>query len=293
MKRVKINGVSHSMEQKLSTKPAGWERFSWHLMRHKNDSKKQPMALLNHCWKAAKALVFPVYCPCCRQPCDGADNRFLLCNPCKISLLRYRVPSCPRCGLFFNAGSLLQKTLSDVANCPSCQQQKLWFNATLALGPYRGELREAVLRSKRCSEESFTLALGALIGQQLGPLLTTQRIDFVTNTPTHWKRRWQRGVESTELLLRGIVSQVQLPIRLRILGCRRYTRKQGTLTPAERFRNVSNAFCVKKPQQVRGKHVLVVDDVMTSGATVNELARILLQSGACKVTNVVLARGQC
>ena len=100
MKRVKINGVSHSMEQKLSTKPAGWERFSWHLMRHKNDSKKQPMALLNHCWKAAKALVFPVYCPCCRQPCDGADNRFLLCNPCKISLLRYRVPSCPRCGLF-------------------------------------------------------------------------------------------------------------------------------------------------------------------------------------------------
>ena len=272
------------MEQKLSTKTSSWKRFSWHLLRHKNDREKQPKALLNRCWQAAKALVFPVYCPCCRQPCDGADDQ---------SLLRYRVPSCPRCGLFFNTGSLLEKTLSDAANCLSCHQHKLWFTATLALGPYRGELREAVLRSKRCSEESFTLALGALIGQQLGPLLINQKIDLVTNTPTHWKRRWQRGVESTELLLRGLVSQVQLPIGLRILGCRRYTRKQGTLTPAERFRNVSNAFCVRKPQQVRGKHVLVVDDVMTSGSTVNELARILQQAGACKVTNVVLARGQC
>jgi len=210
-----------------------------------------------------------------------------------ISLLRHRLLSCLRCGRFFNAGMVLQKALSEATNCPSCRQRKLWFSATLALGPYRGELREAVLRSKRSSEEPFTLALGSLIGQKLGPLLSTQKIDLVTNTPTHWKRRWQRGVDSTELLLRGILSQVRLPIGLRILGCRRYTRKQGTLTPAERFRNVAHAFRVKKPQQVRGKHVLVVDDVMTSGATLNELARILQQAGASKVTNVVLARGQC
>lgn len=292
MKCVKTNGVSHLMEQRLSTRPLPREGFCWQILRQANNVKKQQLAFVHRGWEAAKALVFPVYCPGCHQPCHSSADRFLLCSPCRVSLLRHRAAGCSRCGLFFNSGARSKNPMAGPANCPSCRQRKLWFAATVALGPYRGELREAVLRSKRASEESFTLALGALIGQQLGPSLATQEIDLVTNMPTHWKRRWQRGVQSTELLLRGLVSQVELPVASQVLRCRRYTRKQGTLSPAERFRNVSNAFRVRKPQQVRGKHVLVVDDVMTSGATVNEVARVLQQAGARKVTNVVLARGQ-
>jgi len=293
MKCVKINGVSRLMEKRLSAKPLPRKGFCWQILRQTNDLRKQKLSILNRGWQAAKSLVFPVYCASCRQPCHGLQDQLLLCSPCKLSLLRHCTPSCPRCGLFFNSGSRPEKSLLGPANCPSCRRRKLWFADTLALGPYRGELREAVLRSKRSTEEALTLALGALMGQQLGPLLETQEIELVTNTPTHWKRRWQRGVQSTELLLRGIVSQVALPVASRMLRCRRYTRKQGTLSPAERFRNVSNAFRVRKPRQVRGKHVLVVDDVMTSGATLNELARVLQQAGARKVSNVVLARGQC
>ena len=292
MKCVKINGVSRLVKKRLSAEPLPPAPVYWQIIRQLNNLRKQNLAFLNRGWQAAKALVFPVYCAGCREPCQGSMEPFQLCAHCKASLLSQQAPSCPRCGLFFSAGFRPEKSLFKTANCPSCRQRKLWFAATLALGPYRGELREAVLRSKRSTEESFTLALGALIGKQLGPLLETHQIELVTNTPTHWRRRWQRGVQSTELLLRGIVSQVKLPVAPRILRCRRYTSKQGTLSPSERFRNVSNAFAVRKPRQVRGKHVLVVDDVMTSGATLNELARLLHEAGAGKVTNVVLARGQ-
>ncbi len=292
MKCVKINGVSHLVEKRLSAKPLPRPRFYWQIIRQINDVRKKKLAFLNRGWQAAKALVFPVYCAGCREPCQETTEPFQLCTLCKASLLPQHAPSCPRCGLFFSVGCRPEKSVLAPANCPSCHQRKLWFTATLALGPYRGALREAVLRSKRSTEESFTLALGALMGQQLGPLLETEQIELVTNTPTHWRRRWQRGVQGTDLLLRGIVSQVALPVAPTLLRCRRYTSKQGTLSPAERFRNVSNAFAVRKPRQVRGKHVLVVDDVMTSGATLNELARLLHKAGARKVTNVVLARGQ-
>jgi len=293
MKCVKINGVSRLVEKSLLAKPMPRGRPCWQIHPHRNHPKKQKTALLSRGWKAAKALVFPVHCASCRQPCHGAADGLLICATCEISLLRHRTSSCPRCGLFFQAASRREKSSLLPANCPGCNQRKLWFDVTLALGPYRGDLREAVLRSKRSTEEALTLSLGALIGRRLGPLLETQGIDLIANTPTHWKRRWQRGVQSTELLLTGIVSQVKLPVASRLLCSQRFTKKQGTLSSTERFRNVSNAFRVRNRRQVQGKHVLVVDDVMTSGATLNELARILHQAGARKVSNVVLARGQC
>jgi len=293
MKCVKINGVSRLVKKRLSAKPMPRGRPCWQFLRQTNHPNKQKIFILNRGWQAAKALVFPVHCASCRQPCHGSADRLLICATCKISLLRHRTSSCPHCGLFSQAASRGEKSSLLPANCPGCSQRKLWFDATLALGPYRDELREAVLRSKRSTEEALTLSLGALMGRRLGPLLEAQEIDLIANTPTHWKRRWQRGVQSTELLLTGIVSQVKLPVASRLLCSKRFTKKQGTLSSAERFRNVSNAFRVRNRRQVQGKHVLVVDDVMTSGATLNELARILHQAGASKVSNVVLARGQC
>lgn len=163
----------------------------------------------------------------------------------------------------------------------------------MALGPYQDHLQEAVIRSKRAGQAAFTLALGALMGRRLGPLLKTRQIDLITCTPTHWRRRLQRGVHSTQLLMAGILSQVNFPVAGRMLCCTRLTDKQGTLSRAQRHSNVTNAFRVAGRPPVRGLHVLVVDDVMTSGATLNELARILHRAGTRKVTNIVLARGHC
>ena len=258
-----------------------------------------PRKVISGCWHAAKELVFPLHCADCRQPCSGPDNQLVLCGPCQHSLLRHRTGHCPRCGLFSKLGTLPANCQQLVvpsdfpANCPGCSRHKFWFDATLAVGPYQDELREAVLRSKRPHEVAFTLALGVFMGQQLGPLFDDQEIDLITTTPTHWRRRLQRGPASTELLLAGLASQLDIPVTTGLLRCQRFTKKQGTLSSAERHRNVSNAFRVMSSPPVGNKHLLIVDDVMTSGATLNELARILRRAGVRRISNVVLARGHC
>mgnify|MGYP001170565190 CR=1 FL=1 len=141
------------------------------------------------------------------------------------------------------------------------------------------------------AEETLTLALGALLGRQLHQLPEMRSIDLVINTPTHWKRRLQRGISSTELLLTGILSQLNLPHASGLLRCTRSTGKQGMLSASQRQRNVSKAFRITVPHRIRDQHLLVVDDVMTSGATLNEIARILHRAGARRISNVVLARG--
>ena len=248
-------------------------------------------------WKAAKALIFPLHCACCQQACGESSARVILCTDCENSLLAEQPAACPRCGFFFPAAKPGQfqpdRGYLPVTNCPACANRKLWFDDTFALGPYQGPLREVVLRSKRAAEETLTLALGALLGRQLHQLPEMRSVDLVINTPMHWKRRLQRGISTTEFLLAGILSQLNLPPASGLLRCTRSTGKQGMLSPAQRQRNVSKAFRITVPHRVHDQHLLVVDDVMTSGATLNEIARILRRAGARRISNVVLARGYC
>ena len=248
-------------------------------------------------WKAAKALIFPLHCACCQQACRESSTRVVLCTDCEKSLLAEQAAACRRCGFFFPVSKLSQFQLDQgdlpVTNCPGCANRKLWFDDTFALGPYRGSLREAVLRSKRAAEETLTLSLGALLGRRLHKLPELRSVDMVINTPMHWKRRLHRGISTTELLLSGILSQLNLRSASGLLRCTRSTGKQGMLSSSQRQRNVSRAFRITVPHRVRDQHLLVVDDVMTSGATLNEIARILHRAGARRISNVVLARGYC
>ena len=259
--------------------------------------KRRADPIWAYSWRAAKALIFPLHCACCQQACRGSSARVILCTDCEKSLLADQPAACPRCGFFFHRGksNLFRPGLGylPVTNCPGCANRKLWFDDTFALGPYQGPLREVVLRSKRAAEETLTLALGALMGRQLHQLPEMRSIDLVVNTPTHWKRRLQRGISSTELLLTGIISQLNLPRASGLLRCTRSTGKQGMLSSSQRQRNVSKAFRITVPHRIRDQHLLVVDDVMTSGATLNEIARILHRAGARRISNVVLARGYC
>jgi predicted amidophosphoribosyltransferase len=97
-------------------------------------------------------------------------------------------------------------------------------------------------------------------------------------------------VNSPDLIVEAIAARLSLPHSARILFSRRRTRKQGTLLPAERRKNVRGAFGVKKGYDLAEQHVLLVDDIMTTGATANEAARTLRRSGAARVSVLVVAR---
>ena len=115
-------------------------------------------------------------------------------------------------------------------------------------------------------------------------------IDFVVPVPLHTKRLRHRGFNQA-LLLAYTMSEVHhIPLSYDNLFRTRPTRPQVELSGVERVKNVAGAFCLKRPQEVTGKRVLLVDDVFTTGATMNECASVLKASGAASVIALTLAR---
>ena len=106
----------------------------------------------------------------------------------------------------------------------------------------------------------------------------------------HWRRRLIRHHSTVETLARGVVQQTKIPLDLTITKAIRPTKKQGTLSPAQRRKNMRRAFQIRKPSLIQDQHLLLVDDVMTTGATLDELARNLRKSGAASVEVAVVCR---
>ena len=132
--------------------------------------------------------------------------------------------------------------------------------------------------------ENFVLArdLGLLLK---GALAEEGPFDLVIPVPLSSKRRRARGFNQSALLARWAWGSFQ-----EILYRQRDTRPQSELSAAERKRNVRGAFALKKPLDLSGKHLLLVDDIFTTGATVEECARVLKEAGASRVTVAVVAR---
>ena len=176
------------------------------------------------------------------------------------------------------------------ADCPRCQNRTYRFESARAGGLYRGVLREAVLQLKSGRAEALGGELGAWLGGywlELG----CERPDMVIPLPCHWQRRWSRGLNPAEVLARRVARVLAVPLRERILRVARKSKKQGTLTPNQRFENVRGLFRVSAGYALRDRSVLLVDDVLTTGATASEAARTLRRSGARRVDVLVAARG--
>jgi ComF family protein len=231
---------------------------------------------------AALDLVFPATCLSCGGQMDagspGANDLF--CSTC-VGEFAFVAAGCERCAAPLPPAG---------AGCLHCNGRRFWFHAAVAAGRYTGRLRELVLRMKRSDENPVSLAMGKLIWQRCGPRLTAAGIDLVVPVPMHWRRRMAHGTNSAALLAEVLAGRLRLPAAYRILRRRRHTAPQFSLSTRERRANVRGAFSVRAGKRLEGAHVLLVDDIMTSGATCNEAARILRDAGARRVTVVVAAR---
>jgi len=159
------------------------------------------------------------------------------------------------------------------------------------VGNYRGLLQQLVIEMKNQHNEQLAVQLGRLLGFHVYNSDFFEELDLVVPVPTHWWRRVKRGFNGSEILAQSLADSCTLAYSRNVLKCKRRTKKQGMLSTAGRFRNVRNAFTVGKTETIFGRAILLVDDVMTSGATASEAARILLSQGARKVCIGVVARG--
>jgi ComF family protein len=168
-----------------------------------------------------------------------------------------------------------------------CRSGLRGFDAAYCYGSYEGTLRELIHLYKYGGIRTLWQPLAGLLAAAL-PL--DESFDAVTPVPLHWRRRWQRGFNQSELLAREIARRRGVPV-VAALRRVRPTRTQAALSNTERRRNVAAAFgCRRGAQTLPGRRVLLIDDVMTTGSTAAACARALKQAGAAKVVLLTLAR---
>jgi ComF family protein len=173
-----------------------------------------------------------------------------------------------------------------------CHGTPLRFDAVVALGAYRDDLRQAVLRMKQPEGDPLSGAVARLLWLRRGEELTRFAADLIVPIPMHWARRLRRGTNSPERMAAVLGRHLKRPVTSGLLRWRRKTKLQSELPPKERFRNVRDAFRIARGRGVEGARILLIDDVLTTGATCSEAARTLKRAGASMVGAAVVARAE-
>lgn len=227
-------------------------------------------------------FIFPPLCAACRAPISRVHN---LCGRCWGGIGFLSEPLCAVCGFpfEFDAG---QGTL-----CAACQQQLPAFDRARSLMRYDDASRDPILAFKRADRLDLVPAFARWMSGAERELI--EDADIILPVPLHRWRLWQRRFNQSALLALSLGRLAGKPVDCFSLVRTRATPSQGDMpSAAARRRNVQGAFRVisDRAERLRGKSVLLVDDVFTTGSTIEACARALKRAGAARVSVLTLAR---
>jgi ComF family protein len=223
--------------------------------------------------------VLPPRCLACGAMVDEVDS---LCGPCWGAISFFAPPWCTVCGLPF------AHPMGEGAVCAECARRQPSWDRARAVLRYDRHSRRLVLMLKHGDQTHLAGALGRWMYRAGGEALASA--DLLLPVPLHWTRLFGRRFNQAALLAKAIRRAGGPPVAADWLVRRRRTPSQGLLGPLARERNVRGAFALRRGRSVAGKRVVLVDDVLTTGATADECARVLRRAGAAYVGVLVLAR---
>jgi competence protein ComFC len=231
--------------------------------------------------EAAVSLLYPPVCAICGKSIRAGKY---LCDQCEAKAVRISAPFCEKCSEPFDG------SIKGAFTCANCAHRTIYFEAAVAAYRGRGIVRQIVHEFKYGRQ----IHLRHLVARWLHAALDDERLcglrfDVIVPVPLHPARQRERGFNQAGLLAELL--SVQISIRVKpLLERTRYTTTQTALDRSERMENLHDAFRLRKNADVRGLRVLLVDDVLTTGSTLNECARVLKRAGAFSVHAATAAR---
>jgi ComF family protein len=234
-------------------------------------------------WHALIDFFFPPKCLFCGNSLGELHDD----HPCPLCTERIKFfshPRCPCCGLGFG----------DIPGedhlCSQCLTEERHFTKARAIGPYEGLMAEAIHRFKYQGASRLAKPLGTFLAEYRDPEFPFSDFELILSVPLHPRRLRQRGFNQSLLLARGVSRTHSIPLDFTALQRTRYTEPQTQLSGSERQKNIRGAFEVRGPEAIAEKHILLIDDVFTTGSTVRECAKVLLKAEAKQVDVLTLAR---
>lgn len=227
-------------------------------------------------------FLFPPACLLCGIALPA--QRVMLCPPCRAELGQAMGPACRRCA------APVGPHLEQQPDCPWCRSENYPFGRVFALGAYEGTLRATILAGKQFQGLPIMAMLSDLLIDRHLIDLWSEPIDAVIPMPHHWQRRFWKIHSASETIAERVAGQLGRPYAADLLQQVRLTRRQSESTPAQRRQQQRQAFAVAAGRNLAGARLLLVDDVLTTGATATAATRTLLKAGASHVLVAVLAR---
>jgi ComF family protein len=240
------------------------------------------------------AAIFPSQCRFCNAPLSNA-SRLPVCIDCSSRILPLKGTRCSICAQSLPEG---YPDPTGLGQCGECAHEAPTYSRAVSFGAYENELREMVHLLKYKHVRSAADFLGALIAESATGLVPKMSDSvMVVPVPLYKGKLRERGFNQAEMLAHATVSRLskqvkdtKFELKMSALFRRRATESQVGMTREQRKTNLRGAFAVPRKDAVLGKEILLIDDVLTTGATVGECARVLRRAGATQVWVATAAR---
>ena len=229
--------------------------------------------------------LFPRLCVGCGLAREGGGE--YLCSLCRNYIDIIAEPHCQTCGM---PAEIDYEYPTGDFQCGLCQKQTFRFDRARSLGTYDSVLKRLIHFFKYRKQPGVIQEIKPLLKSHFQNDAQVYEGFHVVSVPLHFNKLKERGFDQSFILAQAVAEVLNLPVLVRPILRIRETPPQAKQSRTERAKNVRGAFQVKQPEQVKGQDILLVDDVMTTGSTVNEVARVLKRAGTHRVHVFTLAR---
>ena len=231
-------------------------------------------------------IIYPKTCHLCKNKLQAASIGGLVCATCWSKIKLNLPPFCASCGRHLDSQAIEKNT------CPSCSRYKANFYFDRAFSPcqYTGTIKKLIHEFKYSGKDYLSKPLGKLMHTFIRDYqLPIQHLDYLIPIPLHKSRQREREFNQAEILSQEIAREFDKKVLTNALIRVKPTKTQTELTFQERCQNVKKSFSVTRPELVKDTNLLLIDDVLTTGATSSEAAKCLKSAGAQKVLLLTLA----
>ena len=225
-------------------------------------------------------LVFPRRCAVCDRPVDRLSRG--ACRKCRSDIVYIKSPFCMKCGKQLNE--------QQREYCDDCLRRKHFYLQGKALYDY-GSMADSIFRFKYRGRQEYARFYGKEFYERYGAWLRAIRPDALVPVPIHASRKRKRGYNQAELLAKELSKCSGIPVNRKLIIRKMKTRPQKDLTMQERQNNLKKAFKICQ-NDVKLSTIVIIDDIYTTGSTIDDMAKLLMASGIQKVYYMALAVGR-